>query len=145
MSSVQGELDIEKLLLALDNDDNKTIVDLDFTKIAQVKNDMLQKLNVHRDALKRLTSQLKQYRYVESLDELRFGSYVRWISLLDPATIKLTNGGFICDMKIKNEDVHVVCKNRFGQLFQMNLTHVMMFQKLSEQEMVILSAMKYLH
>jgi len=78
------------------------------------------------------------------LEDLRFGGYVRWISLKNPANIKLTNGGIVCDIKEIQKDIHIKCKNKMNMMFQLKMSEVLLFQKLSEQEQVILKAMKYL-
>ena len=78
------------------------------------------------------------------MEDLRFGSYVRWISLKNPAVIKLTNGGIVCDIKEVNGDIHVKCKNKMNMIFQVKMSEILLFQKLSQQEEVILKAMKYL-
>jgi hypothetical protein len=137
-------MDINKLLHALDNENNEAIIDLDYAKIAKDKNDMLQQLNLPRSELARLNKQLKSYRLINDVNDLRFGSYIRWISLKNPEVIKLTNGGIVCDMKIIQDDLHIKCKNRMNQLFQIKLSEVILFQKLSEQEQIILKALKHL-
>ncbi len=137
-------MDIHHLLHALNNENNEAVVDLDYATIAKQKNDLLQQLNLSRDELSSLNKKLKPYRCVNTLEDLRFGSYVRWISLKNPAVIKLTNGGIVCDIKEVNGDIQVKCKNRMNMLFQLNMSEVLLFQKLSEQEAVILSALKYL-
>ena len=137
-------MDIQKLLHALDNDNNEAIVDLNYDKIAQDKNDMLQQLKLPRNELTYLHKQLKSYRLVNDMNDLRFGSYVRWISLKNPGEIKLTNGGIICDMKVIQEELHIKCKNKMNRLFQIKISEVILFQKLSEQEQIILKALKQL-
>lgn len=137
-------MDINKLLHALDNENNEAIVDLDYDKIAKDKNDMLQQLKLPRNELSYLNKQLKSYRLVNDINDLRFGSYVRWISLKNPAEIKLTNGGIVCDMKVIQEDLHIKCKNKMNRLFQIKISEVILFQKLSEQEQIILKALKQL-
>jgi hypothetical protein len=137
-------MDIHKLLHALDNDNNETIADLNYETIAKDKNQMLQQLNLKRDALTQLHKQLKSYRLVNDMNDLRFGSYVRWISLKNPAEIKLTNGGIVCDMKVIQEDLHIKCKNKMNRIFQIKISEVILFQKLSEQEQIILKALKHL-
>jgi hypothetical protein len=92
----------------------------------------------------KLQKQLKTYRCVNNLEDLRFGGYVRWISLKNPEIIKLTNGGIVCDIKVVNEDIHIKCKNKMNMLFQAKMSEILLFQKLSEQEEVILKALKYL-
>jgi hypothetical protein len=137
-------MDIQSLLHALNNDNNEAVVDLDFATIAKQKNDILQQLNLPKEELQKLHKQLKAYRCVNNLEDLRFGGYVRWISLKNPEIIKLTNGGIVCDIKNVNADIHIKCKNKMNMLFQVKMSEILLFQKLSPQEEVILKAMKYL-
>jgi hypothetical protein len=137
-------MDVANLLHALSNDNNEAVVDLDYATIAKHKNELLQQLNLPKEELIKLHKQLKAYRCVNTLEDLRFGSYVRWISLKNPERIKLTNGGIVCDIQEKQGDIIVKCKNKMNMLFQFKLSEVLLFQKLSEQEEVILKALKYL-
>jgi hypothetical protein len=149
----QQELDMEKLLKALDNDTNQHIVesDLDYNKINAAKNTILQQLQLPRETLKTMHKQLKAYRYIETLEEIRYGSYIRWISLKNPAEIKLTNGGIVVQLKVVQskelgeDEIHIVCRNAFNRLFQLKLNENIIFQKLNDQEQVLLSAMEYLN
>ena len=152
-SKRKQELDMEKLVKALDNDNNQNIVDneLDYKKINQAKNDILQQLQLNRDSLKIMHKQLKAYRYIDSMEEVRYGSYIRWIKLNNPEDIKLTNGGIVVDIKVFKyeeegiDEVHLVCRNRMNRLFQIKLNENIVFQKLNDQEQVLLSAMEYLN
>jgi len=137
-------MDIHHLLHALNNENNETIVELDYSTIAKHKNDLLQQLKLPRDDLIKFQKQLKQYRCVNNLEDLRFGSYVRWIPLKNPENIKLTNGGIVCDIKEINKDIHIKCKNRMNMMFQIKMSEIILFQKISDQEQVILKALKYL-
>jgi len=137
-------MDIPSLLHALNNDNNEAVVDLDFATISKEKNDALQQLNLQREDLKKMQKQLKSYRCVNTMEDFRFGGYVRWISLKNPEVIKLTNGGIVCDIQLKQNDIHIKCKNKMNMLFQAKMSEILLFQKLSEQEEVILKAMKYL-
>jgi len=137
-------MDIHNLLHALDNVNNEAVVDLDYATIAKQKNDLLQQLNLPKEELMKLHKQLKTYRCINTLEDLRYGGYVRWISLKNPAIIKLTNGGIVCDIKAVGDDIHIKCKNKMNMLFQAKMSEILLFQKLSEQEEVILKALKYL-
>lgn len=138
-------IDIESLMSALDDDDNASLMNLDTRAVKAIKNDMLQKLNLSREQLKKLHKQLENYRYVDEMNELKFGAYIRWIPLRDPNKIKLTNGGIICDILVKDNGIHVVCRNNMHRMFQIKLVECMVFQKLSDQERVLLSVMDYLN
>lgn len=137
-------MDVANLLHALSNDNNETVLELDYATIAKHKNELLQQLNLPKEELIKLHKQLKLYRCVNTLEDLRFGGYVRWISLKNPERIKLTNGGIVCDIQEKQDDIIVKCKNKMNMLFQFKLAEILLFQKLSDQEEVILKALKYL-
>ena len=139
-------LDINKLLHALDNEENEDIINHDHETISKEKNDILQKLKLSRDVIKSLHQKLKLYRYVDNLEGIRFGAYIRWISLKNPNPdkINLTNGGFICNIEILNDDIYITIKNNMNRLFKIKMSENLIFQKIMQQEQVILSAMKYI-
>jgi len=137
-------LDIDTLINALDNDDNAKLMKLDYTSVKKMKNDMLQRLGLSREVLVKYHKSLKHYRYIDEIPDIKFGSYVRWIPLTNPDNIKLTNGGVVCDVKIGN-DVSVLCRNRNNLVFEFKMAKCLVFQKLSEEERVLLSAMEYLN
>ena len=138
-------IDIQSLMKALDDEDNESLMKLDTRTVKTIKNNMLQKLNLSREHLRKLHGQLKDYRYVDEMNELKYGAYIRWIPLRDPNKIKLTNGGIICDILVKDNGIHVVCRNNMHRMFQLRLMECMIFQKLSDQEKVLLSVMDYLN
>ena len=142
---MESELDIDQLMKALDNEENEGILKLNHAKMARVKNDMLQKLGLERSELKKLHKKLKNYRYVDEMPDVQFGSYIRWISLKNPTSIKLTNGGIICDIQVKGNGIHIVCRNNMHRFFQLLMSENLIFQKLTEQENVLLSVMDYLN
>ena len=138
-------IDIQSLMNALDDEDNESLMKLDTRAVKTIKNNMLQKLNLSREHLRKLHGQLKDYRYIDEMNELKYGAYIRWIPLRDPSKIKLTNGGIICDILVKDNGIHVVCRNNMHRMFQLRLMECMIFQKLSDQEKVLLSVMDYLN
>ena len=137
-------MDTNKLLNALENQTNASIMDLTSLKIKDQKNNMLQQLQLPRVKLKLFHKKLKNYRYCSDLKDIQYGHYIRWITIIDPTKIKLTNGGIICDIEILNECIHIRCKNNRNQLMKFKFDNCMIFQKLSVQEKVILSVLDYL-
>jgi len=135
-------MDIKSLLHALDNNNNEGIIDLDYSKISKSKNDILQQLQYERNDLLIIHKKLKSYRYVDDLKNLSFGGYIRWISLKNPQIIKLTNGGIICDITCIKDEIYIKCKNNMNKIFQIKLSEVIIFQKLTNQEEIILKALK---
>lgn len=129
---------------ALDNENNSSIMNLNSKKIKSIKNDYLQKLLLSRDKLKEYHHKLKEYRYVDDLSDIQYGRYIRWINLKNPDNIKLTNGGIILDIKILETGIHLVCKNNMNQRFQIKIDENIIFQKLSDQEKILIAALDYL-
>jgi hypothetical protein len=136
--------EINELLTALDEQENNTIINLTSNKIKQQKNDILQKLQLSREKLKEFHKKLKQYRYCESLEDIQFGGFIRWIPLKNPNNIKLTNGGIICDIKNSNNKPLFLLKNNMNRFFQINFDECLVFQKLSRQENIILAILDYI-
>jgi len=97
-------LNVEDLLKALDNENNTGVAGLTTSKIKKEKNDILQKLQLSGQELKDLHARLKDYRYINELNDIQMGRYIRWIPLnTETAEIKLTNGAFIVNTFL-NED-----------------------------------------
>ena len=139
-----GGKKIDELLNALENDTNASIMKLTNSKIKQYKNNILQQINLDRDQLKSFHKKLKNYRYCDDFISLQLGYYIRWISLKNPDNIKLTNGAIIIDIKILDNGLHIVCKNNMNRIIQIKFDEVIIFQKLSNQEKIILSVLDYL-
>ena len=134
-------MDIEKLMTALDNENNEELLNLDNKKISKMKNDILQKLGLNRIKLKEFHTKLKNYRYVDELPDIKYGAYIRWISLRKLNDLKLTTGGFLCEISVKDDGIHLVCRNSCNRYFQIRMVENVIFQKLSVQEMVLLNVM----
>ena len=137
-------LKIPDLLHALNNTKNEAILDTTTMDIQAKKNDMLQKLQLPREKLKKMHKALRDYKYVDELHDIHIGRYIRWISLNNPANIFLTTGGIICDLKLTKDDIHIICKNNMNRLFTVKLNECLIVQKLTPQEKVILSAVNHL-
>ena len=69
-----NDVDKEKLNKALENDDNLSLLNLTRDKIAKDKNDILQQLQFNGETLKGFNKKLKQYRYIDELNDIKFGS-----------------------------------------------------------------------
>ena len=137
--------DIPTLLVALDNEKNENIMNLDNRKVEFIKNDILQQLTLPEEELKIIERKLNGYRYIDELTDINYGSYIRWIKLLDPTKIKLSNGGIICDIQVHEDGIHIVCKNYVNKFMQIRLSENLVFQKMTDQENILLSVMDHLN
>ena len=135
--------DIEMLQSALDNDKNDSISKLTYSQIKRDKNDILQSMQFKSDELKSLHQRLNGYRYIENGEDACVGSYVRWISLKTPDNLVLTNGAHVCGVSI----TRIRCKTTHGnrcRFFVLNTDENVLFQKLTDQERIILDAFKFI-
>ena len=139
-------MDVEKLLKALDDDTNETLLNFTTQKIKEMNLQILNELQLSTHETQKLLDKLQDYKYVDEMNELKYGAYIRWISIEDPANIHLSKGSLFCEMKITDNGVFCVCKN-FGfssRYFQLSMDKNLIFQKLTEQEQVLLSVLDHL-
>ena len=139
-----SELDINFLLKAVDNENHAHLLNLTNKIIHKQKNDILQKLQLKRDLLKSFHKKLKNYRFVSELHEVQYGAYIRWINLKKQNDIKLTNGGIICDICVNDNGLWIKCKNNMNRFFQLNFEECIVFQKINDQERILLSVLDFL-
>lgn len=139
-------MDIQKLLKALDDESNETLMNFTSDKIKEMNLNVLKELQLPRKDTLELMSKLKDYKYVDEMNELKYGAYIRWIPIEDPTNIYLTQGALFCEMKITDNGVFCICKN-YGfksRHFQISMDKNLIFQRLTDQELVLLSALDHL-
>lgn len=130
---------------ALENENNTSVSNLTTRKINAEKWRQLQQLGFNQSVLEDYFHKLKEYRYIDDLDGLLHGSYIRWIDLKNPENLTLAKGGIICDIKIGQKGVQLLCKTHPNPaMFYVIMDEAVIFQRLTSQERVILSAMDYL-
>jgi hypothetical protein len=139
-------MDTKNLLKALDDDTNESLMNFTTQKLREMILKILKELQLPRNETIELMKKLKDYKYVDEMKDLKYGTYLRWIPINDPEDIQLTKGGIFCEMKVKEDGVYIICKN-YGynrKHFQIKLDENLIFQKLTEQELVLLSALDHL-
>lgn len=133
-----------KLSEALDNTQNESILNLTSLKILELNLSILKELHLDRETTLDYLKKLKGYRYIDEMNELKYGSYIRWIPITDPDNLHLKYCGIICDIKITDKGVVIVCKNFMHRCYSFRMDNCLIFQKLTSQEQVILSALDHL-
>lgn len=140
-----NEEDIEKLLKTVDKTSSERLLNLNTSKIKQAKNDLFQRLHFEPTLIKELHKKLKDYIFVDDLIDIQFGRYIRWINLNHYENIKLTNGGIICQIKTNdNSGTLIVCRNKLNRLFTLKMEECLIFQKLRDDEKLLLKALDYI-
>ena len=138
-------INVADLLNALDNENNTGVSGLTSSKIKKEKNDILQKLQLSGKELKDLHTRLKSYRYVNELNDLQVGRYIRWIPLnVETAEIKLTKGAILVNTFLNNDGACLVFRNTYRRPIIVKFDKVLIFQKLSDQEEILIAAIDFL-
>lgn len=138
-------MDNNKLLNALDNDNNESIMNLTSKKILEMNLNILKELHLDKQTTLDYLKKLKEYRYVDEIHDLKYGSFIRWIPITDPNYLPLHYCGMICDIKITDNGVIITCKNFMHRHYTFKMEECLIFQKLTSQEKVILLALDHLH
>jgi hypothetical protein len=132
----------ELLLLKsyVDNENNESILNMTSSKIKNNKNFIFDELPINIKYRNELKKKLKNYRYIDEIDELHIGTYIRWIKVKDTENeLKLTNGGILLDVLFEN-NIYLQLKNNLNKIFKINFNENLIFQKLTNQEIIILYA-----
>jgi hypothetical protein len=130
---------------ALENENNAAISNLTTRKITAEKLTQLRELGLTPHMLQDYMTKLKDYRHVDDLNGLTHGAYIRWIDLKNPEVLTLAKGGIVCDIKIGQKGVSLLCKTYPNPaLFYVNMDECLIFQRLSQQERILLVALDYL-
>ncbi len=140
----KSDLDVEKLLNALENETNVSVFNYSTRTLKEMNFKILKELPLPSNEILELLKKLKGYKYVDELDDLRHGSFLRWIQISDGVEkFDLKKGGVLCDIRITNKGIQIVCK-----VYSYKPCHIsfmmdecMIFQKLTDQENIILTAL----
>ena len=165
-ASAIDNINVDELLKSIESDKLLSVSKLSYDKINTIKYNVLTRIGLEDDELESMLLKLSDYRYVEELQDIHHGAFVRYIPITDNSNkgkkgkgnisnIKDSNiqdnvlvlkpGGFICDIKILGSGVQLLCRSHFRKMFQLRLDEVLLFQKLTKQEEIILSVFDYLH
>jgi len=139
-------MNVQKLIQALDDDSNETLFNFTTDKIREMTLNILKELHLPKEETIQFYNKLKDYKYVDEMSDLKYGTYLRWIPIEDPTNIQLTRGALFCEIKITDDGVFCVCKNMGFPVrhFQISMDKNLVFQKLTDQELVLLSALNHL-
>lgn len=113
-------------------------------EIKTMKNNILQRMLFDKDELKMYHKLLTNYRYIDEIDELKYGSYIRWFNIKKSSTLKLLNGGFIIDITNRNGEIIILCKNGLNKLFNLKMNQSIIFQKNTKQEELLIKILDHI-
>jgi hypothetical protein len=108
----------------------------DSITIQDRKKQILKKLVLEKDEMNHYQKLLREYRYVDEVDELRIGNYLRFFRLT-AETLELRSGGFLVDIQLNKEEIVLLFKNR-NKFFKLKLNECIFFQKNTTQEKILI-------
>lgn len=139
-------LDVNAILSAMTKTENSTIANMTLKKIAARRHEILSSLNLTPEKMEEFERKLHMYRVIEDPLELKHNQLIRWIPLRSLETRPyVTLGGCLFKIKYNDEEsLHVVTMRNvkrfvFNIKFELNVV----FQRLSQEELLILRAVEY--
>ena len=140
---MEDNIDAESAFLkkSLENPNNMAIYNLTFESINELKSDILDQIVTSVKLKQKLMDSLYAYRYIDNLNDLRDGSYLRWINVASKDII-LNKGALFCNVVVNESGAGLVCKSIGpGRYFILkSIDEYIFFQKMSPQELMILTA-----
>ena len=140
------QLDVNAILSAMTKTENSTIANMTLPKIAARRQEVLSTMNLTPEKYAEFDRKLHLYRVIEHPDELKHNQLIRWIPLRSLETRPyVTLGGCLFRVKYNEEEaLHMITirnvkKFVFNIKFELNAV----FQRLSQEELLILRAVEY--
>lgn len=137
-------MDTNKLLKALDEENNELLFNYTTKKIKEMNLKILKELLLPRETILDYMKQLNEYIYIDEVSQLKKGTFIRWIPIKNPDELPLEKGAIVCDIKITDTGVVIVMKNFVRSFFQIKMDECLVFQKLTQQQLVLLAALDHL-
>ena len=135
-------MDINKLMYALDN--NESIMNLTTHTIMEMNLNILKELHLQKKTTLDYLTKLKGYRYIDEINDLKYGAFIRWIPITEPSHIPLHHCGMICEIKITDNGVLITSKNFMHRHYTFKMDECLIFQKLTAQELIIINVLDHL-
>lgn len=134
----------EELTKMIQDMDEKKLIHLNSSIIKNSKNNILQKMGFERNELKHYHKVLNHYRFVDEIDELSLGHHIRWFNLTKIDHLKLYNGAILMELDYKKNNVYLICKGYRNQIFTIKMNEIILFQKLTHQELLLIRILDYI-
>jgi hypothetical protein len=137
-------MDVNKLLKALENENNESLMNFTTLKLKEMNKKVLKELSLSNEKYLDFSKKLANYKFVDELGDLKYGSFIRWINISDPNKLVLNKGSIFCETKITDDGIVLVCKGFYNSFFQIKMEDCLVFQHLTNEEKVLLNALDYL-
>jgi hypothetical protein len=140
-------LNVNMILSAMNRTENNTIANTSKREIDAKRHEILSSLHLTPEKLAEFERKLSMYRVIENPYDLKHCQLIRWIPLRSlEARPYLTLGGTLFKVQENKEDgTHLVTiRNIKRFIFNIRFESNIMFQRLSQEELLILSVVEYI-
>jgi hypothetical protein len=140
-------LDINAILSSMNKTENNTIANTTLKKIHARRHEILASMNLTPEKLAEFERKLHMYRVIETPYDLKHNQLIRWIPLRSlEARPYVTLGGTLFRIRENIEDkMHIVTiRNIKRFVFNIRFELNVVFQRLSNEELMILRAVEYI-
>lgn len=137
-SEAPNSLDIARLLASLETPNTDY---LEGKTLKSVNHDVFDSL-AGIDCIESHCQKLVGYRFVDEIYQLHKGKHVRWIRSAHPE--KLMVGGILVDIRFTDNGVNLLCRLHTGRFTQYRFDQCLTYQKLSDDEQMILALYEHL-
>ena len=138
-------MDLELLNTAVESSNTEYLLSWTTDSILEQNIKVVENLDLFKQEAIDILTRLNGYKYVDEINQLKCGAFIRWIGLQDPENIFLSKGAIFCDVQITAKGIFLICKNYgYSKYFQLKMDEYLVFQKLNAQEIVLLRALDQL-
>jgi len=137
-----SQFDVNKILETLDSDKHDYLENKTMEIISRENYEIINNLDITQVDKLKYINKLIGYRTIDQINELHKGKHVRWYRM---STGKLTNGGIIVDIKFLNNGIYILCMNVNRKFIQYKFDDCITFQKLSDEEQMILISYDFIN
>jgi hypothetical protein len=78
------------------------------------------------------------------MNEIKYGTYIRWINITDPDDLTLKKGGIFCDLSVTDNGVFIIYKNFNHKHYKFKIDDCLIFQKITNEEQILLNALDHI-
>jgi len=141
-------LDVNAILSAMNKAENNTIANTSKREIDARRHEILSSLNLTPEKLAEFERKLAMYRVIENPYDLKHCQMIRWIPLRSlEARPYVTLGGTLFKIRENLEDGthNITIRNIKRFVFNIRFEANIVFQRLSQEELLILSVVEYIN
>jgi hypothetical protein len=139
--SLFSRINVKEILESLESVKNDFLENETFGTISENVFQSLTKLPITQKMIAEHCRKLVGYRYVDELHLLHKGKYVRWITHDDPN--KIARGAVVVDIQFGDFGANVLCRLMTGQFLRYRFDKCNTYQKLTDEEQMILQLISF--